>query len=292
MNRTRRQLRCFAFLVLAPATIALFIGNKMNAAASTLQINSQTENAADAKVGHGRTVLLDAWFNSQKRKDAQGQLVYFHYKWNDETDSGYSLLGQIFKHFGAETQTLFTAPILASLSRAQIYIIVSPDIPVKNPTPHYVQPQDAEEIAKWVKAGGVLMIMENDPGNADLEHVNLLAEKFGIHFNDIVRNHVDADRYEMGKIQIESGGPIFRDAHTIFMKDICTISAKSPATAVLSDNGDTLMAVAHYGKGTVFATVDPWLYNEYTDGKKLPPAYDNYAAGTELIRWILAQIPR
>ena len=36
----------------------------------------------------------------------------------------------------------------------------------------------------------------------------------------------------------------------------------------------------------------PWLYNEYTDGKKLPDTYDNYAGGQELVRWILAQIPR
>ena len=52
------------------------------------------------------------------------------------------------------------------------------------------------------------------------------------------------------------------------------------------------MAVAKYGKGTVFAVVDPWLYNEYTDGRKLPAEYDNYAAGKELVRWVLAQIPR
>ncbi len=25
------------------------------------------------------------------------------------------------------------------------------------------------------------------------------------------------------------------------------------------------MATAKYGKGTVYAMVDPWLYNEYTD---------------------------
>jgi unsaturated rhamnogalacturonyl hydrolase len=35
---------------------------------------------------------------------------------------------------------------------------------------------------------------------------------------------------------------------------------------------------------------DPWLYNEYTDGRKLPPMYDNYAAGKELVRWVLEQV--
>jgi unsaturated rhamnogalacturonyl hydrolase len=52
------------------------------------------------------------------------------------------------------------------------------------------------------------------------------------------------------------------------------------------------MATAKYGKGTVYAMVDPWLYNEYTDGRKLPAFYDNFAAGNELVRWVLEQIPR
>jgi len=53
-----------------------------------------------------------------------------------------------------------------------------------------------------------------------------------------------------------------------------------------------MIAIARYGKGTVFATVDPWLYNEYTDGHRLPASYDNYSAAKELVRWILEQISR
>ena len=77
----------------------------------------------------------------------------------------------------------------------------------------------------------------------------------------------------------------------MFMKDVCNISVKSPAVSLFQDDEGILMATAKYGKGTVFATVDPWLYNEYTDGRKLPAEYDNYAAGKELVRWILAQVP-
>ena len=51
------------------------------------------------------------------------------------------------------------------------------------------------------------------------------------------------------------------------------------------------MATAKYGAGMVYATVDPWLYNEYTNGHRLTPEYDNLAAGQELARWILAQVP-
>jgi len=267
------------------------ITNDPKGVGAFLLASTEIENAVNAKLGHGETVLLDAWFNSQKRPDAFGQEVSFHYKWNDLSNSGYSLFGHIFNNFGAETKTLYTAPTREALRQAQVYMIVSPDIPVKNPNPHYVQPEDATQIAEWVKAGGVLVLMENDPGNADMDHLNLLAEKFGIHYNNVLRNQVEGNKFEMGKIAIEGGGNIFHDPHTAYMKEICTITAKPPATALRRDRGDILMASARYGKGTVFATVDPWLYNEYTDGRKLPAEYDNYAAGKELVQWILAQIP-
>ena len=38
--------------------------------------------------------VVDAWFNSQQRTNAAGQLEYFHYKWNDVSNSGFSLFGQ------------------------------------------------------------------------------------------------------------------------------------------------------------------------------------------------------
>jgi unsaturated rhamnogalacturonyl hydrolase len=257
-----------------------------------LMASTEMENSGNAKLGRGDTVLLDAWFNSQKRRDAFGQQVYFHYKWNDQSNSGYSLFGHIFREFGAQTATLNSAPTPAALRQAQVYIIVSPDIPAKNPNFHYIQSEDATQIADWVKAGGVLMIMENDPENADLTHLNLLAEQFGVHFNNVVRNRVEGRKFEQGKILVGAGGPIFHEEHTLYMKEICTISPQTPAASVLSDHGDVLMATAKFGKGTVFAMVDPWLYNEYIDGRKLPAEYDNYAGGEELVRWILTQVPR
>jgi unsaturated rhamnogalacturonyl hydrolase len=278
-------------------TYAYYIGEKVitndpKGVGAFLLASAEMDNASSAKLGRGKTVLLDAWFNSQKHPDSTGQQIYFHYKWTDQANSGYSFLGHIFNNFGAETSTLYTAPTLAELRDAQVYILVSPDIPAKNPNPHYMQPEDAAQIAEWVKAGGVLMIFENDPANADIDHLNLLSEKFGVHYNTVLRNQVDGNKFEMGKLPIQSGGLIFHDPHTAFMKEICTITLNSPAIVLLRDHGDILMATAKYGKGAVFATVDPWLYNEYTDGRKLPAEYDNYAAGKELVRWILSQVPR
>ena len=240
----------------------------------------------------GKTVLLDAWFNSQKRENPSGRTEYFHYKWDDLADSGFSAFGHLFRSFGAITSTLYSAPRLQDLKKAQIYIIVSPDIPAKNPNLHYVEAADVEQVAQWVSDGGVLVLMENDVVNSEFEHFNKLSEKFGIHFNPVTRNQVEGTKWEMGKIQIPAGTQVFPTPHTVYMKEISIISPpQKPAETVLTDKTDVLMAISKYGKGTVFAVVDPWLYNEYTDGIKLPPEYDNFGAGRQLVRWLLGQVP-
>ena len=252
----------------------------------------EMENAESVKLGRGQTVFMDGWFNSQKRTDAFGKEVLFHYKWNTQDDPGYSLVGHIFRNFGAETKELDAEPTVANLKGAQVYMIVSPDNAAKNPHPNYANSNDAEQIAQWVKSGGVLAIMQNDTSFADLDHFNVITEKFGMHFNSVLRKHVIGSNWQQGKIELVGAGPIFHHAHTIYVKDVCTISAKSPATPVLKEGNDIFMATAKYGKGTVFAFVDPWLYNEYTDGRKLPNEYQNYAGGVELVRWLLEQVPR
>lgn len=258
------------------------------AASGTAHSQQPTSTAQDAS---GQTAVVDAWYNSQQRKNAVGQMEYYHYKWNDTTNSGFSLLGHIFQSHGVKLDTLYTAPTVDKLKHAQYYIIASPDIPVKNPNPHYVQPEDAEQVAEWVKQGGVLVLMDNDPPNADIDHFDLIADRFGIHFNDKLSHHVVGDDYPAGQMHVSGGGPLFHDPHTLYMKDTCTITVKPPAKALLEDRGDIMIATAKYGKGTVVAVVDPWLYNEYTDPKKNPPVQDNYAAGEEFVRWLLQQSP-
>ena len=281
------MLSMFLFLVLSDAVSIPQASIRIAHSGS----GNAIEVASNAEDAHGQTVMLDAWFNSQQRKNAAGETEYFHYKWNDTTDTGYSLLGQMFQSYGAKLDTLYTAPTLENLKNAQYYIIASPDIPVKNPHPHYVQPQDAEQVAEWVKQGGVLVLMDNDPANADVEHLDLIADRFGIHFNSVLSHHVVGEDYPAGQIKVSGGGPIFHEPHTLYMKDTCTISIEAPAKALLKDKGDIMIASAKYGKGTVVAVADPWLYNEYTDPHKNPPAQDNYAAGREFVRWLLEQSP-
>lgn len=253
--------------------------------------DTELEDARNATLGRGVTVMLDAWFNSQKRTDATGREVYFHYKWDDQSNSGYSLFGHMFRNFGARTTTLYAEPTLANLHSAQVYIIASPDNFAKNPHAHFANARDASQIAVWVKAGGVLAILENDTSFADLDHFNLVSEKFGIHFNSVLRMHAVGRDWAMGRFQIDRTGPIFHHPHTAYVKDVCTISVASPAVPVYTHDGDIFMAAAHYGKGIVYAMVDPWVYNEYTDGRNLPSTYDNYGAGVELARWLLEQVP-
>ena len=147
-------------------------------------------------------------------------------------------------------------------------------------------------MAAWVKQGGVLVLMENDPANADIAHLNLIADRFGIHFDDVLKHHVIGDHVEPGYIPVRGSGPIFHGSHTLYMKDTCAISLKAPARALLEDKEGIVMATARYGGGTVVAVVDPWLYNEYTDPAKHMPGQDNYAAGKEFVTWLLKQVPR
>jgi Predicted unsaturated glucuronyl hydrolase involved in regulation of bacterial surface properties, and related proteins len=253
---------------------------------------SEMENAENAKLGRGETVLMDGWFNSQRRTDAFGREVLFHYKWDTQDDPGYSFAGRIFRNFGVQTKVLDAEPTLDHLKSAQVFMIVSPDNTAKNPHPNYANNKDAEQIAQWVKSGGVLAILENDTSFADLDHFNVIAEKLGMHFNSVLRKHVIGSNWEQGKIVVDGSGPIFHRPHTLYVKDVCTLTLKSPAVPVMKEGEDIFMATAKYGKGTVIAFVDPWLYNEYTDGRKLPAEYQNYAGGVEFVRWLLEQVPK
>src|SRR5579862_1355423 len=274
--------------------IAASAGQNLLEPASLLLAATEADLASINASHRGQTILVDAWFNSQIRRNAAGQTESFHYKWSDFSDSGYSLLGHMFRSYGVGTGTLDSAPTLSNLSAAQLYLIVSPDIPVKNPHPHYMTTHDADQIAAWVHGGGVLILMENDPPNADIEHLNLLAERFGIHFDNVLHHHIIGEQVEDGRIPVPASGPIFHHPHTLYMKDTCAISLAGAAMALLRDRGDVVMATAKYGRGTVFAAVDPWLYNEYTDGRNNPHIYsqfDNFAGGQELVRWLLDHVP-
>ncbi|MFP5229371.1 MAG: glycoside hydrolase family 88 protein [Acidobacteriota bacterium] len=251
---------------------------------------SEMEMAPRATQGRGDTVLVDAWFNSQTRKNAAGQTQLFHYKWDDFSNAGFSLFGHIWRSYGVATKTLTSAPTVEKLHGAQIYLLVSPDNTAKNPNPHYMRAEDAGQIAEWVRDGGTLLMMENDPANADIEHFDLLADKFGLHFNNVLVHHVEGDNFAAGRIDVTRPEAPFTRPMVLYMKDTCSIRLSEKAAPLLRDSkGELLMAWTRYGKGMVFAVTDPWLYNEYTDGRKLPPEYGNFDGGVQLVRWLLEE---
>ncbi|HKC65292.1 MAG TPA: glycoside hydrolase family 88 protein, partial [Pyrinomonadaceae bacterium] len=256
-----------------------------------LMAANEMETVPDQLIGKGRTVMLDSFFNNEVKKDATGRLVPFHYKWDEMPNSGFSFWANAWRNFGVRTETLRDGPTAQNLKNADIYIIVDPDTPQEAEHPNYVEQPHIKAITDWVKAGGVLVLMGNDIGNAEFDHFNQLAKEFGIQFNKDSRNRVEGNKFEMGKIVAPDSHPIFKTAKNLYLKEISTLALTPPAKPTIVDKGDVIMAVSKLGKGTVFAVGDPWLYNEYTDGRKLPPEYDNYKAARDLSRWLIEQIP-
>ncbi len=242
--------------------------------------------------GKGKTVLLDNYFNAEKKKDITGTEKYWHYKWDEKSNGGFFLLGNVFNRYGVQNKTLSAAPTANNLKNANVYVIVDADNATENPAPNYVTDKDVNAVYNWVKAGGILVIFHNDKPNAEFEKFNKLSEKFGIHFNEDSRNHVEGNKFEQGALLINEGNPIFKTAKKVYLKEISTLKLSGTAKAIYTDKGDTLMAVAKVGKGTVFAVGDPWLYDEYTDGRKLPADFDNFKAADDLVKWLVGQIKK
>ncbi|KMQ68588.1 hypothetical protein ACM39_08800 [Chryseobacterium sp. FH2] len=236
-------------------------------------------------------VVLDNFFNNEKKENKETKaLESWHYTWNDTTNGGFSLLGEIFQKQGAEISTLTTAPIKKDLKNANIYIIVDPDIDKEayGGKANLIDANSIKNLVDWVKKGGVLVLLSNDNGNSEFEHFNQLAEKFGIHFNDDSYNRVQGREFEQGKVMVPAGNEIFSE-QKLYMKEVSTIDVKAPAKAILTAEGKNIGAIAKVGKGTVFALGDPWCYNEYIDGKKLPADFTNYQGTEEWVKWLLKQ---
>ncbi|MCX8534044.1 hypothetical protein [Chryseobacterium luquanense] len=236
-------------------------------------------------------VVLDNFFNNEKKENKETKVLEsWHYTWNDTSNGGFSLLGEIFTKRGAEISTLKTAPSKKDLKNANIYIIVDADIDKEayGGKANLIDPTSIKNLTDWVKKGGVLVLMSNDNGNSEFEHFNKLAGEFGIHFNDDSYNRVQKREFEQGKVMVPAGNEIFSE-QKLYMKEVATISVKSPAKGILTAEGKNIGAIAKFGKGTVFALGDPWCYNEYIDGKKLPADFTNYQGTEEWVKWLLKQ---
>jgi pectinesterase len=237
----------------------------------------------------GTIVLLDCYHNNEWKTTATGIRVRYHYMWNDTTDSGFSQLGGIISSLGAFIDTLCVPPDSIALAKASVFILVDPDTPRESDHPHVITPVESDAIEAWVRGGGILILLGNDRGNAEFEHLNELAGRFGIHFNEDSRNKVVGNDFSTGTFAHFSDHPVFAHVRKIFLKEISTLNLGPQASPVLTDKGDFIMAWARKGKGGVFAVGDPWMYNEYMDHRRLPGDYDNPLAAENLFRWLLGR---
>lgn len=227
------------------------------------------------------SVGLDNWFNRETRNGKP-----FHYLWTDSTDSGYSRWGQIFTGKGATISTL-EKPTDAVLKRVQVYIIVDPDTTKENPSPNYISAEDIQAIVKWVKKGGVLMILANDAPNCEFTHLNKLTSQFGITFNHVSLKPVTGRNWEIGAFTNPGSHPVFQGVNKIYMKEVSTLTLSGNATPVLVEDNKIFMAETSFGKGFVFAVGDPWIYNEYIDHDRLTSDFENRKAAENLTSYLI-----
>ncbi|WP_400193418.1 glycoside hydrolase family 88 protein [Hymenobacter sp. B81] len=250
----------------------------------------EMELAAAPAPGRGKTVGLDYYFNNEYRKsNLTGQQERFHYTWEDRSHGGFWLWGQQFRELGATTVAVPTAPTAASLKGLDVYIIVDPDSKKETAKPNFVQAADVQAVTDWVKAGGVLMLMANDTSNCDIRHFNQLAQAFGIRFTDTSLNMVQKDQFEQGKVDLTGGSSVFKTGRTAYVKELSTLALSGPTKPLVKKGEHVILATATLGKGAVLAIGDPWLYNEYTDGRKIPAEYENFQAGRDVANWLLEQ---
>ena len=134
-----------------------------------------------------------------------------------------------------------------------------------------------------------MVMMANDSNNVEFKNYNKLAEKFGIKWNENVRHDVKNDQFEQGAVDLTKANSIFKTAKKAYIKQLCTQELVKPAQSIYTENGEVMMSVSRVGKGTVFAVGDPWFYNEYVDGRKLPDDFENFIAAKDLMKWLLQQ---
>lgn len=93
----------------------------------------------------------------------------------------------------------------------------------------------------------------------------------------------------MGTVITPDDSPIFGSSKKLFIKELSTLKLSAPATAIVTKNGANIMAISSLGKGKVFVLGDPWIYNEYLDGRKLTTDFQNFEGAAALVDWLLKQ---
>src|SRR5690606_37454110 len=204
----------------------------------------ELEMLRDLETGKGKTILLDNYFNNEWKKGPAGTTIPFHYTWEDKSNSGFAMLGDIFSRHGFNTLTSTQAPAKNILSTAHIYLIVDPDTEKETSKPNFIKSSHIRQIKKWVKNGGFLILMGNDSGNAEFKNFNKLAKEFGIVFNEDNFNMVKNNQFEQGAVHVPQRHSIFSSSPKLFIKELATLNLNGKATPVLEKNNQVIMAIS------------------------------------------------
>ena len=225
---------------------------------------------ASAPLGAQTVVALDGYHNAERAMPE-------HYQWEGTTDGGFSKLANGFREHEVEVRTLRSRIDAASLLGVNLLIVVDPDTPEETPEPKYIEDSEIEAIARWVNDGGRLVLLGNDKGHAEFTHFNRLASRFGIRFLEETYPKMS------GKAILIATGkhPIFEGGLQAYLVEVAPLKLVAPAEPMLTHEGTDVMALAHVGRGMVFALGDPWLYNEYIERN------DNVRIATNLFRMLL-----
>jgi hypothetical protein len=207
-------------------------------------------------------VALDCYHNTE---------TPLHYTWQKVGLGGYSQFAQIILNLGADTATLTTPLDSPTLSHVSILFIVNPG---KTATSNLIGAAEIDAVDKWVQQGGKLMCFANNTGHVEFVHYNQLMARFGITFNDTTQTGGS----NFGPVPQNE---VFSSCTTFYIVDMCNITIAVPAKSVFTFQGSVLMATSLKGKGKVFATGDPWVYDEHIAAK------NNIKGITQVINWLL-----
>jgi unsaturated rhamnogalacturonyl hydrolase len=217
-----------------------------------------------------KIVALDGFHNNESKMPD-------HYQWDGVRPGGFSELGKVLVGLGAQLKTVRERVTPAVLAGVKVFIIVDPDTPAETDNPQYIMPDEIAAIEQWVRSGGRLVLLGNDKGNAEFEHFNQLAARFGIQFLEETYPKVQGK----GILIARGDTPIFEGAPEVYLVEVAPLKVSADVKIVLADHGTPIMALAQAGKGEVFGLGDPWVYNEYMDRK------DNRGIATNLFRDLL-----
>ena len=118
-------------------------------------------------------VAVDGYHNDETKDPT-------HYRWEGTRNGGYSQLGGIIQGLRGELRTVREPVTAKALQGIDVFLIADPDTPAEAADPKYISGSEIDALEKWVSDGGHLVLFGNDKGNAEFEHFNQLAARFGI----------------------------------------------------------------------------------------------------------------